>query len=49
VFLAAAVYLYLTRGKSGQDELERPPGGGAGAAGAAASARPGQPAVSWPR
>jgi prolipoprotein diacylglyceryltransferase len=46
VFLAAAVYLYLTRGKSGPDELGRPPGGDGGQAVAAAGSRPGQPAVS---
>jgi prolipoprotein diacylglyceryl transferase len=30
VFVAAAVYLYLTRGKKGPDELGRPPGAGRG-------------------
>jgi len=46
VFLAAAVYLYLTRGKTGPDKLGPPPGGRGEGAGTPASARPGQPAVS---
>jgi prolipoprotein diacylglyceryl transferase len=46
VFLAAAVYLYLTRGKTGPDKLGPPAGPGGGQAGMPAGSRPGQPAVS---
>jgi phosphatidylglycerol---prolipoprotein diacylglyceryl transferase len=46
VFLAAAVYLFLTRGKTGPDELGPPPGPGGGRVGETAGSRPGQPAVS---
>jgi prolipoprotein diacylglyceryl transferase len=46
VFLAAAVYLYLTRGKTGPDELGPPAGPGGSQDGVPAGSRPGLPAVS---
>ena len=46
VFLAAAVYLYLTRGKTGPDKLGPPAGPGGGQAGVPAGSRPGLPAAS---
>ena len=46
VFLAAAVYLYLTRGKIGPDKLGPPPGSGGSRVGETAGSRPGLPAVS---
>jgi len=46
VFLAAAVYLYLTRGKTGPDKLGPPAGPGGSQDGVPAGSRPGLPAVS---
>jgi len=46
VFLAAAVYLYLTRGKTGPDKLGPPEGPGGSQDGVPAGSRPGLPAVS---
>jgi len=46
VFLAATVYLYLTRGKTGPDDLGPPAGPGGHPAGVPAGSRPGLPAAS---